>query len=89
MSSAYTHGHAESVLRSHRARTAANSAAYLLPHLPPGQRLLDVGAGPGHGQGALIADAARGPHDEGDAVFEGEVGHGALIARRAAGRKGQ
>ena len=28
MSSAYTHGHAESVLRSHRARTAANSAAY-------------------------------------------------------------
>ena len=27
----YTHGHAESVLRSHRARTAENSAAYLLP----------------------------------------------------------
>ncbi len=29
----YTHGHAESVLRSHRSRTAASSAAYLLPHL--------------------------------------------------------
>ena len=43
----YTHGHAESVLRSHRSRTAANSAAYLLPHLSSGQRLLDVGAGPG------------------------------------------
>jgi len=43
----YTHGHAESVLRSHRSRTAANSAAYLLPHLNSGQRLLDVGAGPG------------------------------------------
>ena len=27
----YTHGHHESVLRSHRWRTAANSAAYLLP----------------------------------------------------------
>jgi SAM-dependent methyltransferase len=43
----YTHGHDESVLRSHRARTAANSAAYLLPHLGPTDRLLDVGAGPG------------------------------------------
>ena len=44
---AYTHGHHESVLRSHKWRTAANSAAYLLPRLRPGQRLLDVGCGPG------------------------------------------
>ncbi len=43
----YTHGHTESVLRSHRSRTAANSAGYLLPHLDPDQRLLDVGSGPG------------------------------------------
>ncbi len=43
----YTHGHHESVLRSHRWRTAQNSAAYLLPSLLPGQRLLDVGCGPG------------------------------------------
>jgi SAM-dependent methyltransferase len=43
----YVHGHHESVLRSHRWRTAANSAAYLLPHLAPGMRLLDVGCGPG------------------------------------------
>jgi SAM-dependent methyltransferase len=43
----YTHGHHESVLRSHRWRTAENSAAYLLPHLRPDQRLLDVGCGPG------------------------------------------
>lgn len=42
----YTHGHAEPVLRSHRWRTAANSAAHLLPHLRSGQRLLDVGCGP-------------------------------------------
>ncbi|ROS27782.1 methyltransferase domain-containing protein [Cellulomonas sp. PhB150] len=43
----YTHGHHESVLRSHRWRTAENSAAYLLPLLSPGQSLLDVGCGPG------------------------------------------
>jgi SAM-dependent methyltransferase len=43
----YTHGHHESVLRSHTWRTAENSAAYLLPHLRAGQSLLDVGCGPG------------------------------------------
>lgn len=43
----YLHGHHESVLRAHGWRTAANSAAYLLPHLHPDMALLDVGAGPG------------------------------------------
>ena len=43
----YTHGHHESVLRSHNVRDIANSAAYLRPHLHDGIRLLDVGAGPG------------------------------------------
>jgi ubiquinone/menaquinone biosynthesis C-methylase UbiE len=47
MGDTYTHGHHESVLRSHRWRTAANSAGYLLPSLRPGQDLLDVGCGPG------------------------------------------
>jgi ubiquinone/menaquinone biosynthesis C-methylase UbiE len=51
----YTHGHHESVLRSHRWRTAANSAAYLLPHLGPGLDLLDVGCGPG----TITLDLAR------------------------------
>ncbi|MGA2836918.1 MAG: methyltransferase domain-containing protein [Acidimicrobiales bacterium] len=51
----YTHGHHESVLRSHRWRTAANSAAYLLPHLAPGADLLDVGCGPG----TVTCDLAR------------------------------
>lgn len=44
--STYTHGHHESVLRSHRWRTAENSAAYLLPHLESSMTLLNVGAGP-------------------------------------------
>lgn len=43
----YTHGHHESVLRSHRWRTAENSAAYLLPELICGISILDVGCGPG------------------------------------------
>ena len=47
MGDTYTHGHHESVLSSHRWRTAENSAAYLLPLLAPGMRLLDVGCGPG------------------------------------------
>jgi len=51
----YVHGHHESVLRSHRWRTAENSAGYLLPHLAPGMRLLDVGCGPG----TITVDLAR------------------------------
>jgi ubiquinone/menaquinone biosynthesis C-methylase UbiE len=43
----YTHGHHESVLRSHRWRTVENSAAYLVAHLETDTRLLDVGCGPG------------------------------------------
>ena len=54
MAAVYTHGHHESVLRSHRWRTAENSAAYLLPHLTSGSTVLDVGCGPG----TITADLA-------------------------------
>jgi ubiquinone/menaquinone biosynthesis C-methylase UbiE len=43
----YTHGHQPAVLRSHSWRTAENSAGYVLPHLRPGLRMLDLGCGPG------------------------------------------
>jgi SAM-dependent methyltransferase len=56
----YTHGHHESVLRSHRWRTAENSAAYLLDRLPAGADLLDVGCGPGTLTGDLAARIAPG-----------------------------
>ena len=51
----YTHGHADSVLRSHRWRTAENSAGYLLPRLHEDAHLLDVGCGPG----TITVDLAR------------------------------
>src|SRR3954462_10886140 len=54
-SETYTHGHPASVLRSHRWRTAENSAAYLLPQLRPGLDVLDVGCGPG----TITIDLAR------------------------------
>ncbi|MGX1304348.1 SAM-dependent methyltransferase [Streptomyces albogriseolus] len=50
----YTHGHHESVLRSHTWRTARNSAAYLLGALKPHMRILDIGCGPG----TITADLA-------------------------------
>jgi hypothetical protein len=39
----YTHGHHESVLRSHKWRTVDNSAAYLAPRITCGSSVLDVG----------------------------------------------
>ena len=55
MSDIYTHGHHESVLRSHVWRTAENSAGYLLSSLRAGLDLLDVGCGPG----TITVDLAR------------------------------
>jgi ubiquinone/menaquinone biosynthesis C-methylase UbiE len=43
----YTHGHAPATVRQHARRTVEEAAAFLLPELHPGLRLLDVGCGPG------------------------------------------
>ena len=51
----YTHGHHDSVLRTHSWRTVDNSAAYLVQHLHPGAAILDVGCGPG----TITIDLAR------------------------------
>ena len=51
----YTHGHSAPVLSAHSRRGAADSAAYLLPHLKAGMDLLDVGCGPA----SITADLAE------------------------------
>ncbi|MFI6290685.1 class I SAM-dependent methyltransferase [Nonomuraea sp. NPDC050790] len=77
----YTHGHHESVLRSHRWRTAENSAGYLLPHLEPRMTLLDVGAGPGTITTDLATRVAR--------VTAAEVSQEALeLSRKEAAARG-
>jgi ubiquinone/menaquinone biosynthesis C-methylase UbiE len=43
----YTHGHHDSVVSQHARRTAEECAAFLLPYLRSGMRLLDCGCGPG------------------------------------------
>lgn len=56
----YTHGHHASVVAQHRKRTAAEAAGFLLPHLRPGMRVLDVGCGPGSITVGLTAAVAPG-----------------------------
>jgi len=84
MANTYTHGHSEPVLRSHRWRTAENSAAHLLPLLEPGMRLLDVGCGPG----TITTDLAErvGPDGRVTALERTEEALG--LARAEAARRG-
>lgn len=43
----YSHGHHESVVKTHARRTAQDSAAFLIPHIKPTDKILDLGSGPG------------------------------------------
>ena len=77
----YTHGHHESVLRTHQWRTAENSAAYLLPQLDSGASLLDIGAGPG----TITVDfAERVGHVTATEIGESEL----ALSRRTAEDRG-
>jgi len=83
-SDTYLHGHHDSVLRSHRWRTAENSAGYLLPRLAPDARVLDVGCGPG----TITVDlAARVP--DGKVLGIDAAADVLALARQEADRRGQ
>ena len=83
-SDTYLHGHHDSVLRSHRWRTAENSAGYLLARLPAGARVLDVGCGPG----TITVDlAARVP--DGQVTGIDAAGDVLALARQEADRQGR
>lgn len=64
----YTMGYSEEILKTQLRATAEDSAAFLLPYLRPGLRLLDFGCGPG----AISVGLAR-------AVAPGEM-HGVDMA---------
>jgi ubiquinone/menaquinone biosynthesis C-methylase UbiE len=66
----YSHGHHSSVVRSHARRTAANSAAFLLPHIKPNHAILDLGCGPGSITVDLAALVPEGSVIGGDAVAD-------------------
>ena len=56
----YTHGHSDVVVAAHSRRTAAEAAAFLLPRIDPGMRILDFGCGPGSITSGLAGHAAPG-----------------------------
>lgn len=80
----YTHGYAASVTDSHAARTAADSAAYLLAHLRPGMTLVDVGCGPG----SITLDLAEAVGPTGQVVGVDVAEPVLALARAAARRRG-
>ena len=79
---AYLHGHHDSVLRSHRWRTAENSAGYLLPFLTPAADVLDVGCGPGTITTGLAGHVPSGRVIGIDAAAEAVDGARAEAARQ-------
>jgi ubiquinone/menaquinone biosynthesis C-methylase UbiE len=56
----YTYGHHQEVVQVHARRSAEREAAFFLPFLRPGMRLLDAGCGPGSITAGLAARVAPG-----------------------------
>ncbi|GAA1397246.1 class I SAM-dependent methyltransferase [Luteococcus peritonei] len=80
----YAHGHQPSVLASHATRTAQNSCAYFLDRIEPGQRVLDLGCGPG----SITLDLATLVGPEGPVVGVDFSEEAIATAQQAASERG-
>ena len=76
---AYTHGYAAGTVRTMASRTAERQAAFFLPHLGAGMRLLDVGCGPGTITLGLARAVAPG-EAVGVDIAPGQVEHASALA---------
>lgn len=56
----YKQGYSRSTLSSHASRTVESDAAFLLPHIKPSDKILDVGCGPGTITAGLARHAPEG-----------------------------
>ncbi|KAI1619643.1 ubiE/COQ5 methyltransferase [Exophiala viscosa] len=71
--STYTQGHSASVVASHTSRTVENSASFLLPHLKPHYKIVDLGCGPGtitRGFCSFVPQGSVTGIDSADSVIE-------------------
>ncbi|WP_040160016.1 methyltransferase domain-containing protein [Nigerium massiliense] len=80
----YVHGHHASVLASHGTRTAENSCGYVLDRLRPGQRVLDLGCGPG----SITLDLAGRVGPDGRVTGVDAAEPAIAASREAADRRG-
>lgn len=80
----YAHGHQPSVLASHATRTADNSCGYFLDRVRTGQRILDIGCGPG----SITLDLAALVGEEGRVTGVDFSAEAIAAARLAAADRG-
>jgi SAM-dependent methyltransferase len=73
----YQPGHHPSVVARHSRRSAETAAAFFLPFLKPGMRLLDVGCGPGS---LAESTPARNPSFEVGSIYEPRFAPGTFDA---------
>ena len=76
----YTMGFSEEMLESLRRYTAEASAKYLMPHLRPGRRVLDIGCGPGTISVGLARAVAPGEMHGVD-MEESQIDLASLVAK--------
>ena len=86
MDDLYIMGYSDAYLRILSSRSAADACAYLMPHLTPGLRVLDVGCGPGS-ISAGLAEAIAPGELRGIDIEPSQVEMAAVAGRRRSNAK--